>query len=108
MGEPYAAHLCGSTMGRLQTVRLWKGTGAVGYRGVSGNQASAHQSERTAHRMVLRWQPFNYVLPFPAPSRKHWPTAACEPYHAVLRMPHLCMWRRLKMQSWRMWTGTAT
>ena len=54
LGQSHAADVCRSAVGRIQAIRLRTRTGALGHRRVSGNQTGAHQSERSADRLVLR------------------------------------------------------
>ncbi len=53
LGQPHAAHLRRGAVGRLQAIRLRPRTRPRRHRGVSRNQASAHQPERSADRLVL-------------------------------------------------------
>ena len=45
VGQPHAADLRGSAVGRIQAIRLWTRAGAVGDRRISGDQAGTHQPE---------------------------------------------------------------
>ena len=54
LGEPHAAHLRRSAVGRLQAIGIRPRTRAVGNRRISRDQAGAHQSERAADWLVLR------------------------------------------------------
>ena len=54
LGQPHAADLRGSALGRIQAIRLRTRAGPVGNRRISGNETGTHQPERGPHRLVLR------------------------------------------------------
>ena len=54
LGQPHAADVRGSAVGRIQAIRLRTRAGPVGNRRISGNETGAHQSERGPDRLVLR------------------------------------------------------
>ena len=67
LGESHAAYLRGSSVGWLQTIRLRPRAWPLGHRGISRDETSAHQFERTADRMVLTCRQSNCVHRFPGP-----------------------------------------